>query len=739
MNDSDATSHQHTGQPFYQMYTCGPFLLKQWNGTSYQAVSINAWGGSQYPRLLLKVLLSCPGRQASRGKLLELLWPGMDPEDAGHSLNDAAYRLRTVLRPFRGEESLLLTAKDTSSYALADQDRLWVDADAALALFEQIEESGQADDATLLILEEAYRYLSRGEFLEEEELILFHGRRARVARARRGCILTQAKAYGQRGWWRKGETLLSRMLEEDTLDEDALCALMLNLHQQGRTSEGLRLYEETKAALEREGLKITKAARALEQHIRDDLPVHISQLPKATQAREIPQLANFSQLPSIAQQPSELIFPCASADLQDIMEQHEAFVPSEYGVLVPFSASITHLQEETEAPDWPTWFGVKLAQLLADGASLDGQLSLCLALQERLDQELKRMKPHPDDAAYTHSRRQALVTLATLPVTLLLPFQQGRLSTALMDQFLSHCAKSITACWHLLKGSEFAPVEDVVPRYLPALSMILRHSSTYQQVAAHHAAQCHLLMALVKIHSWHDLKAGVWNCQQAVSYSEAAGDLNLTIATLKESADTFYHAHCYADMLRSYEQAVHLINTAPFSNGIPPLLRCRIYAGLAGAYAKNGQVDAAQYNLKLLRDTFPAYLADSHIPLYANCSVHSLNLWEGSTLLDFGKLTQQPNYYQQAHTVFTKAEQFSLPLPIPERTRLEIITHQATIAIGLGNMEQFCEYIEKSADGNRVLSSQRRRRELIEVYAQGASVWPHEAAVQDLADMLVNL
>ncbi|MGH2505904.1 MAG: AfsR/SARP family transcriptional regulator [Ktedonobacteraceae bacterium] len=741
MNDKDEAKERQTALPCYQVYACGPFLVKQWDGTSYQAVSTGAWGGSQYPRLLLKVLVSSPGRQASRGRLQEILWPDIDPEESNSYLNDAAYRLRSVLRPLKGGKSLLRTSKETSNYALVEQEHLWVDADAALALFEQVEGGEQQSDNALAVLEEATSYLSRGEFLAEEGHLTFYGRRARVARARRGCVLAQAKIYEQRGWLRRGEVLLSCLLEENALDEDALCALMLNFQQQGRTSEGLRLYKETKALLACEGLTPAEITQSTEQQIRSALPVPISRKPEVKEVRELHQFADTPLFLPFAQQSYEMLFPCSSTDPQDIMGEvkQEAFVPSECGVLVPPLASTIRLLEETEARDWPTWFGLKLTQLLADGGSLDGQLGLCLALQERLDQELKSMKPRPNDKVYTQSRRQALVTLAALPMTLLLPFQQGRLSAALMDQFLSHCSKSITACWHLLSGSEFTAVEEVIPRYLPVLTTILRHSSTYQQIAAHHATQCHLLMAMVKRHRWHDLKAGKWNCQQAVLYSEAAGDLNLTIAALKHSADMFYHAQCYADMLGSYEQAAHLMNTAPTLHEIPPLLRCRIYAGLADAYAKNGQVVAAEQSLTPLHDTFPAYLVDGQIPLYADCGVYSLYMWEGLVYLDFGKQTQQQNRYQQAGTVFAKAEQFSKPLIIPERIHLEIMTHQAATAIGLGNMEEFCTYVEKCAEGNRVIGSQRRRRELIEVYAQGVHAWPHEPAVQNLADVLVSV
>src|SRR5579884_1526684 len=275
--ETDSDEQGIPAHPSYQVYACGPFLVKRWDGTSYQSVPVGAGGGSHSPRLLLKVLLASPERTASRGRLLEILWPAIEPEEAARSLNDAAYRLRAVLRPTKGAESLLLTATDTSSYALVGQERLWVDADAALSLLEQADECERQGKEALSLLDEAASLLSRGEFLADEDHLFFYGRRARIARARHGCILSQARTYGQRGKLRRGEALLSSLLEENPLDEDALCALMLNLHQQGRTSEGLRLYEETKGLLEREGLTPTEATRATEQRLRNALPIPMQQ------------------------------------------------------------------------------------------------------------------------------------------------------------------------------------------------------------------------------------------------------------------------------------------------------------------------------------------------------------------------------------------------------------------------------------------------------------------------------
>ncbi len=102
--------------PSFRVWTCGPFLVERWDGYCYQPLRISEWGGSNYPRLLLKVLLCQRRQQGRRGEVLEHLWPELDPGESGVYLNDAAYRLRTVLRPGKGEQSLLLTGENASNY-----------------------------------------------------------------------------------------------------------------------------------------------------------------------------------------------------------------------------------------------------------------------------------------------------------------------------------------------------------------------------------------------------------------------------------------------------------------------------------------------------------------------------------------------------------------------------------------------------------------------------------------------
>src|SRR5581483_486105 len=105
-----ATMNGNTDLPSYpafRIWGCGPFRIERRQANmSYESVRTSEWGGSNYPRLLLKALLCCPGRRARRQALIEMLWPETDPEQATQNLNTAVTKLRNVLRLEKGQESL---------------------------------------------------------------------------------------------------------------------------------------------------------------------------------------------------------------------------------------------------------------------------------------------------------------------------------------------------------------------------------------------------------------------------------------------------------------------------------------------------------------------------------------------------------------------------------------------------------------------------------------------------------
>src|SRR5579885_3178500 len=241
--------------PAFRIWLCGTFRVERRIGTGYEAIRTVEWGGSSYPRLLLKALVCRSGRQARREALMELLWPDCEPEQAVHNFNTATTKLRNVLRPTKGQESLLLTENDATMYRLPWQEQLWVDADAALTLLKQAERLERASKETLALLEEAESYFRQGPFQQEEEGQWITGRRATVEQARYQCRLWLAEAYEHQNMPGQATTALSTMLEEDPLDEDILCRLMALLHRQGMTHQALRLYEHACETFAREGFE----------------------------------------------------------------------------------------------------------------------------------------------------------------------------------------------------------------------------------------------------------------------------------------------------------------------------------------------------------------------------------------------------------------------------------------------------------------------------------------------------
>src|SRR6266852_486882 len=141
------SSSQHP--PFFCVRLWGPFRVEKWVAGQYETVKTSDWGGSNYPRLLFKALLCCPGRRSRREALLEMVWPELETEQATAHLNTATTKLRALLRPAKGQESLLGTEDDATLYQLPDQAVLWVDADAVQHALASAERLGRMEKESL--------------------------------------------------------------------------------------------------------------------------------------------------------------------------------------------------------------------------------------------------------------------------------------------------------------------------------------------------------------------------------------------------------------------------------------------------------------------------------------------------------------------------------------------------------------------------------------------------------------
>lgn len=381
--------------------------------------------------------------------------------------------------------------------------------------------------------------------------------------------------------------------------------------------------------------------------------------------------------------------------------------------------------------DWSLWFGSKLAQLITLVDHWQGQAIYCNQLQTILDQEIvgfNAMKPQINDSSYVLSRRQALITIATLPAALGNSVQQGIASTFITEKLLTRCAASITALWHLLKGSELSLIEQTLSTYLLTLVTLAQQPSLYQKTASKLASQAYRLYGITALHR-NNLKARENYCQQALYYSELAENTSLIVSAYISLASTFYYKNDPIKAAQIYQKALMQ------SDEIPPLQRSRIHAELAVAYAQQKQEQEALEALGIARDLYPDHPENDPSFLYAEFSPASMILEEGLAYLALAHHFPDCGYKQDAQKGFARIEGFQFERTVPERVFFEITNHQAATSLVSHDLDQAITYLEKGIEGAQRLNSKRRRQEAVTIYEQALTIWPYETRLERLQDL----
>lgn len=689
--------------PFFRVWLCGAFRVERSAGTASEAVRTAEWGGSSYPRLLLKALLCSRGRQARRDALIEMLWPDTEPEQAVQNLNTATTKLRNVLRPTREQESLLLTENDATIYRLPGQELLWVDADEALAVLKEAERLGRTSPEAIPLLERATEYFNQGTLLDGEEGLWASGKRATMERVCYRARLWLAEAYEQQGMPGQAEMVISLLLEEDPTDEDALNRLLLLLHRQGMTQKALRLYEHACQVFAQEGTEPGESVKQV-----------AAQLSGTRYERVLPSNDGVPLISAFPQTVAHGLLSTTSEQRRDATEEQRLPHSREHGN--PLEVVLS------ESEDPSIWFGRKLAYLLTLVEEYYGQLSCCLDLQEQFGKELNRICPKTPDEGYTPSRRQALITLATLPTALLLTILKGRFSAGRVEHLLTRCAASLVACWHLMRGCEYAIVEDILPSYLPLLTNLAQESSKYQRVAASLATQGYRLKGILALHR-NDSKVQYTSFQQAISFAEIAQDPGLLVAALISRA---YHLPDPDDAEQLYLKAF------TYEHTISPLQRSRLFIECAVAFAQQNREDEARALLHRAQACYPTSPENDPSFLYAEFSPASMILEQGRVFLALAQHPHDGRYAQQAWETFASAQPGSLEHITAERVRYEIINYQAETALALQDRDLCCASVKQGLQGAMLLGSARRKKEIVATRNKALRQWLHDERVKEL-------
>jgi DNA-binding SARP family transcriptional activator len=255
------------GVPFLMVYTLGPFRVIQ------DDQPIDDWHGSK-GKSIFKYLISRREQSVAKEVLMELFWPGADPDAARNNLNVVIYGLRKTLRNKHVEFSHILFQED--HYLLNPEMQIWLDFEAFSELFQkagELERSGRPERATQLY--QAAELLYQGEFLAEDryEDWLIHQRQN--LRDKFMSLLDRlSRTYFDAGAYSMSVTCWRQMLAVDSCHEDAHLQLMRFYYRQGQIHLALRQYHQCVEALKEElDIAPTAETTQLAEKMRQNRPL----------------------------------------------------------------------------------------------------------------------------------------------------------------------------------------------------------------------------------------------------------------------------------------------------------------------------------------------------------------------------------------------------------------------------------------------------------------------------------
>jgi hypothetical protein len=351
--------------------------------------------------------------------------------------------------------------------------------------------------------------------------------------------------------------------------------------------------------------------------------------------------------------------------------------------------------------------------------------------QARLRQEFEGMKPQPENMDYTISRRQAIGTLISFPLSLLTTLNEhnGKIAP---EEFLPQCAASITACWDALNNGDLALIEQALPRYLPVLVSWSHRQSRYQKMAAYLGAQGSLLMYLVLYH----------RCRfnDVLAYARQA----VALAQISENQDLHVFALIWLGApelsVEPKESLKWRLQATQHSNDVVLPLQSKLSAELAYSYALNGMESEALESISEARHLFTDDFEGVPHFISSDYGIFQLILFEGLTRLTLGEKDEQrrQTHSEQAGKALAQIETLPSTLFIPQRSKLEIMNQQALAAIWEGNMDDFLRYFLAGVEGAKALGSEKRWQELVTIWRAAYAKWPHEDRILKLSVVLLE-
>jgi DNA-binding SARP family transcriptional activator len=207
---------------------------------------------------LLKALLSCPDRFATRAWLNEQFWPNSRHKTAEERLNDVVSSLRALLRPEGCTEMFVHFVHGTdgrgTGFRLDTYPQLWCDADAFEWYVKHAMLLDQRGQDSTACWERAYVLAERGPYLPEQVYEEWaRQKRDYLTGLVRDCIHRWTTLLRRMGHVDEAIMRLRSYWLEHPTDEDALRPLLDMLGERGRFREAEEYYDKARLALAEDG------------------------------------------------------------------------------------------------------------------------------------------------------------------------------------------------------------------------------------------------------------------------------------------------------------------------------------------------------------------------------------------------------------------------------------------------------------------------------------------------------
>jgi transcriptional regulator with XRE-family HTH domain len=330
-------------------------------------------------------------------------------------------------------------------------------------------------------------------------------------------------------------------------------------------------------------------------------------------------------------------------------------------------------------------------------------------------------------------RRKLLRHLALLPIQafgLNIVGGPSSHSTAPKD-ILIHCSAGVTACEQLSKGTDLHLAYTATLNYIPTLKNIARYNPSHRREASELIAQAMLLLAALSLHV-ESSKSAIGYAQQAVSYSEASSNLELTLTSLGQLAWIFSSDKQYRKALEKAQLAEYSMKQA---KNIHPLVISNTYAVLGAYSAQNGHREEALVALDRATQTFFSTATDEDL--------NYMDYDYPEILLTWGLAharTQHPEDALKSFSQVIDPVTLTPKMPVSERVRVEFLNNMtlASMKITSRDMGQTIRYWQAGVEGAKILQSEQRFNEALTATEVMESIWPGEHKIINLREQAIH-